>query len=202
MSVSRAPAFTRLDPDGRRRQIIEAADRVFSEKPYSSVTMNEIAREARVTRGLLHHYFGGKTGLYGALLASLADSSLRVDLIDPAVALEELVATHVEAWIDFIAEHRELALTIGAGMHPEDPGLEEIVEAAREAIVDWITGILATRIELPSEARFLIRSYLGLTGAAASEWLYHGRATRQQVHEIFTRSLLAVIGGWLPPATL
>ncbi len=198
MTATQAPAFTRLDPDGRQRQILEAALRTFSEKPYSSVSMSDVARQAGVTRGLVHHYFGGKTQLYGALLASLAKIGLPMTAPGPGLPLEELVATRVDAWIDFIAEHRELALTIGAGMHPDDPALRAIVQAAREEIVEWILRALPAGEEAPEQMRFLIRSYLGLTGAAAAEWLYHKRASRREVHAMFTHALIALIGHALP----
>jgi AcrR family transcriptional regulator len=198
MSSGRAAAFTRLDPDGRRRQILGAARQVFSEKPYSSVSMGDIAREAGVTRGLLHHYFGSKPHLYRALLVSLAEIALPAGPSEPGLSLESLIASQVDAWLDFIAEHRELALTIGAGMHPEDPELQEIAQAAREAIVDWIVRMISVDAEPPSQLRFLIRSYLGLTGAAAREWLYHERATRQDVHAMFTQALIALIRHALP----
>jgi AcrR family transcriptional regulator len=198
MSTTRAPAFTRLDPEGRRRQILAAAGRVFSERPYGSVSMNDIAREAGVTRGLLHHYFGGKAQLYGALLESLAAVALAPSGSAGGIPLEELIAVHVEAWLDFITEHRELALTIGAGMYPEDPELEGIVQNAREAIVDWIARTMAIETDREEELHFLIRSYLGLTGAAAREWLYHQRATRDDVRAMFTYALIALVQHTLP----
>lgn len=195
------PAFTRLDPEGRRRQILEAALRVFSEKPYSSVSMSGIAREAGVTRGLVHHYFGSKTQLYGALVATLAEFGVPMTAPDPELPLEQLVAIRVDSWITFIAEHREVALTIGAGMHPDDPELTAIIQAAREDIVELIMRAVAVHIEPSAQMRFLIRSYLGLTGAAAAEWLYHERATREEVHTMFTQALIALIRHALPILT-
>ncbi len=192
------PAFTRLDPEGRRHQILAAALRVFSEKPYGSVSMSAIAREAGVTRGLVHHYFGGKTQLYGALVASLAEFSVPMTAPDPSLPLEQLVAIRVDSWIDFIAEHRQIALTIGAGMHPDDPELMAIIQDAREEIVELIMRAVALDTEASAQMRFLIRSYLGLTGAAAGEWLYHERATRDEVHAMFTHALISLIRYALP----
>lgn len=201
MSAAQAPAFTRLDPEGRRRQILDAALRVFSERPYASVSMSDVAREARVTRGLVHHYFGSKTQLYRALVASLAEVGVPMTAPGPGVPLEALVALRVDAWIDFIARHRELALTIGAGMHPDDPDLRSIIQAAREEIVELIMRAVASESGDPAQMRFLIRSYLGLTGAAAAEWLYHDRATREDVHAMFTQALIALLRHALPRLT-
>jgi AcrR family transcriptional regulator len=196
MRATGVPAFTRLDPEGRRRQIVDAAQTVFSQKPYNSVSMNDIARAAGVTRGLIHHYFGGKTQLFGAVVQSLADLAPSQVNAGPDMPLDDVIALGVSAWLDFVAEHRELALTIGAGMHPDDPALQTIVETAREAIVSRIIPNL--RVDDEADVRFLIRSYLGLADAAAREWLHYGRATRTEVHTMLTRSLVELTRGTLP----
>jgi ATP-binding cassette subfamily B protein len=63
---------TRLDPDERRRQILDCASRLFSERHYGSVSLDRVAEAAGITRGLLHHYFGTKRELYLAVVADLA----------------------------------------------------------------------------------------------------------------------------------
>lgn len=54
----------RLEHDERRQQILAAARRLFCDRPYSEVSMADLASAAGVTRGLLHHYFGAKRYLY------------------------------------------------------------------------------------------------------------------------------------------
>jgi AcrR family transcriptional regulator len=53
-----------LEHDERRAQILACARRLFSERHYDAVPTEEIAREAGVARGLLHHYFGTKRELF------------------------------------------------------------------------------------------------------------------------------------------
>jgi AcrR family transcriptional regulator len=193
------PAFTRLDPEGRRRQILEAANRVFSEQPYASVSMRDIAQAAGVTRGLIHHYFGSKSELFREVVRSLAGSAPSLVRIDPELPIEQLAAANVDAWLDFTVEHRELALTIGAGaLHPDDPALQTIVDETREQVIDRIILNHTGSTEAPPPVRFIVRSYLGLADAAAREWLYHRRATRAEVHTMLVRSLLAIMRDTLP----
>src|SRR5947209_20620808 len=71
MSASPAPRWQRLDHDERRRQILLVARRLFSERNYDAVSTSEIAREAGVARGLLHHYFGTKRELYLEVVRNL-----------------------------------------------------------------------------------------------------------------------------------
>src|SRR4249919_3269954 len=60
--------------------MLDAANELFAERGYEEVSVEDIARAAGVTRGLVHHYFGGRTEVYIALLErldSIREGSLR-----------------------------------------------------------------------------------------------------------------------------
>ena len=57
--------------------MLDAANDLFAERGYEEVSVEDIARAAGVTRGLVHHYFGGRTEVYIALLERL--DALRED---------------------------------------------------------------------------------------------------------------------------
>ena len=69
--MSATPRYSRLDPGQRREQILDAANALFSERGYDEVSVEDIAGSAGVTRGLVHHYFGGRKEVYIALLERL-----------------------------------------------------------------------------------------------------------------------------------
>ncbi|MGA2927292.1 MAG: helix-turn-helix domain-containing protein, partial [Solirubrobacteraceae bacterium] len=64
MSAPRPARWQRLEHDQRRSQILACARELFSQRTFTAVSMSEIARDAGVARGLLHHYFGSKRELY------------------------------------------------------------------------------------------------------------------------------------------
>lgn len=59
---------TRLSPDERRQQIVDAASELYRERRYDDISMEELAAAAGVARGLLHHYFGSKRELFLAVM--------------------------------------------------------------------------------------------------------------------------------------
>src|SRR3954463_7182837 len=63
--------YHRLDPGRRREQILDAANALFAERAYDEVSVEDIASAAGVTRGLVHHHFGGRKEVYIALLDRL-----------------------------------------------------------------------------------------------------------------------------------
>jgi AcrR family transcriptional regulator len=56
------------DPDGNRRNIIEIATQEFAENGFSGARVDEIAARTKTSKRMIYYYFGGKEGLYIAVL--------------------------------------------------------------------------------------------------------------------------------------
>lgn len=54
------PKFSREEPEARRQLMIEATIRCLAKQGSAGVTVENICKEAGVSRGLLSHYFNGK----------------------------------------------------------------------------------------------------------------------------------------------
>ena len=200
-SPAPAPArFSRLEPDARRDLILDAARRVFISSDPASASTTEIAREAGVTRGLVHHYFGTKRELYLAVVADLAATLPAIVRTDVAgLPVEEMVDANVTSWLDSVERDRELWLALlGVEVVGRDPEIEAIMAAARDAAIDRMAGNQARGAEPTPELRLVLRVFLGAAEAAAREWAMHGRASREQVHAVLRGTLLAMVGQVLP----
>lgn len=57
----------RRDPEATRQSIIEAACELFLKKGFGETSMNEIAKQAQITKSLIHHHFGSKDDLWQAV---------------------------------------------------------------------------------------------------------------------------------------
>lgn len=98
---SRRPAATEDSRKGQIRQaneaaILRAAERVFARAGFEGATMAEIAEQADLPKANLHYYFGGKKGLYEAVLARvlrdwLTPTDVFVAEADPREALSQYV---------------------------------------------------------------------------------------------------------------
>lgn len=58
----------RLTGADRRAQLIAVACRVFAKRGYDAASMEEVAREAGVSKPIVYEHFGGKEGLYAVVL--------------------------------------------------------------------------------------------------------------------------------------
>jgi AcrR family transcriptional regulator len=192
-----APRWARLEHDERRSQILACARRLFSERHYGAVSLTDIAREAGVARGLLHHYFGSKRDLYLEVVRSMVSMPLQpVPAELDGRAAEDVLAEGVDRWLEMLSRNRETWLVArGAQGFGHDPEVEAILEDAREAATDQVIAALrpgGDPAAAPPELLALVRAYAGLAEATSLEWLLHRRLTREQAHALLYQSFLAL----------
>src|SRR5260221_7589125 len=68
MTYSSRMAAIRLDNQGRRRGIVDAAVPLFARKGFAGTTTKEIAEAARVSEALVFKHFPSKAALYAEIV--------------------------------------------------------------------------------------------------------------------------------------
>lgn len=58
------------DPEATRQALLAAGAALFSESGYDAVPIGQVATRAGVNKALISYHFGGKRGLYAAILAA------------------------------------------------------------------------------------------------------------------------------------
>ena len=130
MSTTRSSAAS--IPGSGAKQILDAANALFAERGYDEVSVEDIASSAGVTRGLVHHYFGGRKEVYIALLERLG--ALREEQLPPPVgrSARARVADSVSRWLDWTEQNRTIWLaTLGRGEDIADPDVRAVVARPR-----------------------------------------------------------------------
>lgn len=81
----RAPSQRSLE---NRSRILDAAEAVFAARGYEGATVRDIAAQAGVPVGLVHHHGGGKEALFREVVERRAEtlSALRIEALDAALA--------------------------------------------------------------------------------------------------------------------
>lgn len=194
-----SPRWTRLDYDERRAQILDAARKLFTKRRYSSVSMKDIADEAGVARGLLHHYFGSKHDLY----LEVTREMLRLPTIPvpEGVTDANLWGRSVDAWLDMIEANRDSWLAaMRAGETGDDPDMREVLDEASELVAERVLEALGLADRSPA-VRAVVRSYGGLAQEATREWLERGRLTRDQVRVLLVGTMPLIARELMPEIT-
>ena len=191
--MTTAPKYSRLAPGQRSEQILDAANALFSERGYDEVSVEDIASAAGVTRGLVHHYFGGRKEVYIALLERTA--SMREEQLPPPVgrSARARLADSVSRWLDWTEQNRTIWLaTLGRGEDIADPDVRAVVlELVRRAVA-IVAAHHADIADDSPRLRYALECWTGLNRAATRRWL-QGEATREQTHELIASTLEHVL---------
>jgi AcrR family transcriptional regulator len=199
--MSTTPKFSRLDPGQRREQIVDAANALFAERAYDEVSIEDIASSAGVTRGLVHHYFGGRKQVYIALLERLG--AQREEQLPPPAGrtARARVADTVSRWLDWTEANRTIWLaTIARGEDIADPDIRRVVADLVRRAVALLAAHHADIAEDSPRLRYALECWTGLNRAATRRWL-RGEATREATHELLASTLEHVLRTFgAPPA--
>ena len=198
--MSTTPKFSRLSPEQRREQILDAANVLFAERTYDEVSIEDVARAAGVTRGLVHHYFGGRKEVYIALVERIG--AYREDELRPPVgrSARARVADDVSRWLDWTEANRTIWLaTLGRGEDLADPDVSGVVVDLVRRAVALVAARHAEIAEDSPRLRYALECWTGLNRAATRRWLT-GEANREATHELLASTLEHILRTFGAPA--
>jgi AcrR family transcriptional regulator len=191
--MSTTPKYRRLDPAQRRDRILDVANDLFAERGYEEVSVEDIARSAGVTRGLVHHYFGGRTDVYLALLERL--DAIREEPLrrSEGRSARARVADSVSRWLDWTEANRNIYLgTIAPGEDIADPDVSRVVADLRGRAVAMLASLHADIGQDSPRLHYALECWTGLNRAATRRWL-RGEASREATHELLAATLEHVL---------
>lgn len=188
----------RLAPDDRRKAILDTAIGLFGKLGYGNVSASDIAREARVTPALLHHYFGPKRNIYLAILQEWAKATVEQIHVDRKAPLKARVRANVLNWVDRVEAHPALWLaTGGQGDMFADAKIESIVRAARERALEIMLAVYADTVADTPAARRVLRGFIGFNQVALRSWL-RGETDKETTVTLLTETLIALLTVVIP----
>ena len=165
---------------------------MFAEKPYDEISIDDIAQEAGVSKGLLYHYFQSKRRFYVETVRAALDEMRELTEPDPSVPpLEQLDASldAYLAYVERIGPAYAKLLQSGVG---SDPEVTALVEQQRAVVVRRVMVALGLE-EPPPPIRVALRGWLGFIDAACLDWVDHGDVPRRSVRALLANSLQAAL---------
>jgi AcrR family transcriptional regulator len=186
----------RFTPQRRREHVVEAAERVFAQRPYEDVTMDVVAEEAGISRALLYRHFPGKVALFAAVYQRAADRLLDSIHFYPDVPLEEQVIAGLDAHFDYFLANRNAVLAANQTL-ATDPVVQGIISAELDALRDRIVGRAA--LDHVARQRFsaVVISWLAFVRVLCVQWLALEDGadgfTRDELRAICVNALGAVL---------
>ena len=170
-AVARAePPRARLDVEERRRQLVALGIELFSQRPYDEVSIEELAQEAGISKGLLYHYFPTKRHFYIETVREAARQLLEKTATAGDMDPLDRLRGGLDAYIDYVAKHGkpyQALLRSGVGADAE---VTKIVDATRDAFCARLVEAAPDDARGPL-VRVALRGWVGVVESATLEWL-------------------------------
>ncbi len=166
-----------------RQQLLRKALKVFSNKGYSAATLNDIAVEAKVTRGAIYWHFGSKAELYNTLIREYSD---RGNIIVQQAAAEggtlaDILRRVFVRQLQVIEDDHEMRALMELYLFKTGP-VPELEEGRRQQIesgsglIDMLASIMEEGmaqglLRRDVDANGMARSFLALQNGLIHLWL-------------------------------
>jgi len=191
--AARKPGRARLDVSSRRLQLLALGLAAFTEQAYDQVSIDEVARAAGISKGLLYHYFPSKKEFYVATLRAAAAQLLDATAADPSLPPLERLSRGLEAFLAYVEQHARGYAALLRGGVGADPQVFEILESTRTRFQQRLLEGLPSELSSAS-LRLLSRGWVALVETATLEWVEKRELSRAQLQALLAQSLLAILG--------
>lgn len=170
----------RLDVDDRKRQLLALGIELFSKDAYDVVSIDEVARKAGISKGLLYHYFPTKRDFYLASLEVAAQELLERTVPDASLPPIERARAALDAYLAYVEKHaKPYAALLRSGVG-SDPEANAVVERTRALFLErMLEGVEDAPIT--PRLRTALRGWIGFVEAASLDWVEHGDLSREEL---------------------
>jgi AcrR family transcriptional regulator len=174
----------------RRSELIAIGRRLFADTSYDALSMDDIARQAHVAKGLIYYYFQSKRGYYLAIIRDAV-----ADLVAFAASGTELpqvdrVQRTIDGYLRYAENNQAAYRTVVSGGVGFDAEVHAIRDGVREAIVQTIADGAYGRTDISPIARMGLLAWVCSVEGATLDWIDRpGRLSRETMRDLLVKTL-------------
>jgi AcrR family transcriptional regulator len=167
----------RMSPETRREQLLDLGTRLLATRTLDEISIELLAEEAGISRGLLYHYFGSLRDFHVAVVGRAVEDIYAItaprDIDDP---LEQLTVS-LGSYLDYVTANYTGYVSLIRAAVGGNEELQAIYRDARRSLTDRIFEIagpekLAALGVVDSPAtRMLLDAWAALVETAVVAWV-------------------------------
>ncbi len=158
----------RLPGPERKDSILKAARRLFAEKGYHGVSIDQIAREVDVSPAILYRHFKSKQVLYDAVLQAMSAKreSYVQTVINSGTSFEDVLTGMTQVYINSITENPDLLRIELQSLLDRNPATRDFFKNRWKSFSDYIEFSLNERLpyDLPNREITILSAGLMFQG--------------------------------------
>ncbi|MEO8888614.1 MAG: TetR/AcrR family transcriptional regulator [Jatrophihabitantaceae bacterium] len=185
---------TRLDPAARRAQLIALGVEMLATRTLDELSVEDIATQAGISRGLLFHYFSSKQEFHTAVARAAAQELL--DRTQPDIALPpvEALQAALDAFIAYVEENPDNYKSLVRGAASGDAEMRAIFDDTRARMAGRVIGVVGRLgFELGPRAQLAVHGWVAYSEECTIRWIDGGAVDRDALLEMLTKALPALV---------
>jgi AcrR family transcriptional regulator len=172
----------RLAPGERRRQILDTARQLLDVKHLVEITVEEAARRAGVSPGLVFHYFGSQLGFRRALAEEAARELLDQMEPDPALSHVRQLRGALDRFIVYAERHPRLYVAVTSDANQD---AREVHQGVIGVVSDWVlAALLDSGVPETPALTVAISGWIAFTEKVVQSWLGEQRMSREGIADL------------------
>jgi AcrR family transcriptional regulator len=189
-----------MSTDDRREQLLRAGGELLGRRSYDEVSIDEIARAAGISKGLLYHYFPTKKDFVVAVMRQEVDRVTALTAPDPTLPPLEQIDAALDAFLDYVENHASAYATIFRSRGGGDPDIQAVLEEGRErrvaVILDGLVGQLLADDAARDSAvlRSAVQGWIFFVEGVLLRWLDRRDLDRDQLRALLRSVLIDSLG--------
>ena len=173
--MSSSTTRVRVSPAERRKQLLEIGVRLLGTRSLDDLSIELLADEAGISRGLLYHYFGNKQAFHVAVVRKAVEDVYEITAPpgsgDPLTQLQASLG----AYLDYVVDNHAGYLSLVRAASGGNEELRQIHADAQRALSDRLFDKAraldeSTIIDTPA-TRLLARAWAALVEDAVLAWV-------------------------------
>ena len=158
----------------RREQLLDVGRSLFAERGFDATSVEEVANRAGVSKPVVYSHFGGKEGLYAAVVDR--EMSTLLQMMGDALAgghPRELLEQAARAFLDYVEQCTDgfLILVKGSGVGSSTGTLTTLLDHVAERVAEILGRGFAARGYDESLAPMYAQMLVGMVAYTGQWWL-------------------------------
>jgi AcrR family transcriptional regulator len=184
----------RLSPEARRAQLIELGVEMLSARTLDEVSVEDIAAQAGISRGLLFHYFASKQEFHTEVARAAAAELLARTEPDLSLPLLEALQGALSAFMDYVEENPDGYKSLVRGAASGDTEMRAIFSDTRATLAQRIVDIVGgLGFELTPRARLAVHGWVAYVEECVIQWIDSRAVARDELLSMLTKALPSVV---------
>lgn len=181
----------------RRAELIATGRKLFADTSYDALSVDDIAQQAGVAKGLIYYYFKSKRGYYLAIVEDSVAELVSRATGEPDLPSAERVRRTIDGYLHYAEHHHAAYRTIVTGGVGSDAEVLAIRDAVREELLATIAEGAYGRRTVPPLARLALLGWLSGVEGATLDWTGalggEGQPGRAELGALLVRQLRATL---------